>query len=1292
MAFCLHLAARGQTGYEYSYWFDNDLQTMQSGSSGSGSWQVQADIGNLSESLHAIHLQVRDSEGNLSSPVTRYFVKSANKSATSGRYWFDDDIDHMQTSPQTQGTFDIDVSLLSEGFHSIHYQVIGVNGNTSAIASRYFYKVYMPQLSNWRCWFDNDQSTMTSGKEMSGTILLDVKELSDGYHVLHLLVDGGADAVATPVTKPFIKIPQVLGVSQLTCLCMVDDKLFKQEKVSVQGGVMEWNFDVSSLPQGFHRVFIQVITPSGAATSAYQTFFMRETTQQEFAQMKCVYAIDGSEFYTEAGTLGNGTYHFDLDVSALDDGLHRISYMLSNGLGVSTKAQVQFFMKTPLGGNGITEYWYWLNDQADTNAKKVTLPERKDPFSLITLLPVESLPIRSSLFEFRVEQDKPVVYAKNDFHIRFYDASGRSTDATKQYVDESVRQEVTDVTLLESGISQTTAKPAENVIKWYKVEALRGDSLAFKTRQACTLQLFSPSGKEVYKASSPEVLKFGGIYAPEDGTYYVAVHDAMSKNDNNIAIEYQHIDKYAVLDYTPKETGIAAGYLYMELDGNGFDKLQSATLMNGDTEIKASKMTIGSKSSAVLQFALYGTEETGVFALILNFKDEEETKTLTVNDAIQFTPAKFGDIAINVKPTRRAGFPYPVVVTVKNTGNVTKLYVPFNIAASFNLTGKKPTEDLKNCSWTSMYTMNFDVLFNSDDEENGYSPYTITENMMDTGLPGVVLHGFIPELGPNETKEYILGFVGGAHNKFNLYAWTGKPLNESNEIASSETNIYSVWDYLAENDSIKAKSKSKVAPLKAPELGGVNAALEVTDHINERAGRTARNAVGIGLAVGGIENGLRLRNIHAYTDGDDFAKEVLQDYESSVRNSMPTPGQIADVAGMPEWLRHLLGLQDTQSQCGTPDVAPSPVDIYAPGDPNDISGYMAESGSKYMREGITDVYYTIEFENDPEIANASAHTIIVKDTLDTSRFDLSTFAARRVKIGNVEMELDGEKNFSKRTMDLRPAIDVIAQVSLAFDEQKGIAAWTIESLDPMSMEPTEDAMQGVLPVNVNGNGQGELTFDIKLKPGMVEGESVSNRAGILFDQEGVIMTPTWTNTVDATPPVSHIADISVLTDSTACVEIAVTDELSKPWRYDLYMQKGAEGHWERVAMNIPTDSTAEVRIYDGIDHGFYVVATDSAGNVERKEAEREYSLRLSDRIRGDVNGDGQVGIADIVAVTSYMAKTDESITLKDADVNGDGQVGIADIIAVTDIMAGTTNARARDKNSYKTYFIRNRKQ
>ena len=57
--------------------------------------------------------------------------------------------------------------------------------------------------------------------------------------------------------------------------------------------------------------------------------------------------------------------------------------------------------------------------------------------------------------------------------------------------------------------------------------------------------------------------------------------------------------------------------------------------------------------------------------------------------------------------------------------------------------------------------------------------------------------------------------------------------------------------------------------------------------------------------------------------------------------------------------------------------------------------------------------------------------------------------------------------------------------------------------------------------------------------------------------------------------------------------------------------------------------------------------------------------------KGDVNGDGGVGIADIVAITNVMAgtETDAGKTQR-ADVNGDGDVGIADIVAVTNIMAG----------------------
>ena len=57
--------------------------------------------------------------------------------------------------------------------------------------------------------------------------------------------------------------------------------------------------------------------------------------------------------------------------------------------------------------------------------------------------------------------------------------------------------------------------------------------------------------------------------------------------------------------------------------------------------------------------------------------------------------------------------------------------------------------------------------------------------------------------------------------------------------------------------------------------------------------------------------------------------------------------------------------------------------------------------------------------------------------------------------------------------------------------------------------------------------------------------------------------------------------------------------------------------------------------------------------------------------QGDVNGDGEVGIGDIVTVANVMASNEtDADVIRRADVNGDGKVGIGDIISITNIMAG----------------------
>ena len=61
---------------------------------------------------------------------------------------------------------------------------------------------------------------------------------------------------------------------------------------------------------------------------------------------------------------------------------------------------------------------------------------------------------------------------------------------------------------------------------------------------------------------------------------------------------------------------------------------------------------------------------------------------------------------------------------------------------------------------------------------------------------------------------------------------------------------------------------------------------------------------------------------------------------------------------------------------------------------------------------------------------------------------------------------------------------------------------------------------------------------------------------------------------------------------------------------------------------------------------------------------------IAEAIKGDVNGDGEVGIGDIITVTNVMAGDGTEEQTKRADVNGDNEVGIGDIISITNIMAG----------------------
>ena len=1192
---CVHWAARGQATFDYRYWFDGDDSQAKLLTSANEHWQEEIDVSQLDCMLHAFHFQARNEKGVWSAPHTAYFIKTPSR--TEGRlyYWFDGDDKAEQAFSGGNAAAMLDVSKLCDGLHTLHfYYKDNAATNVSSTRSCLFYKLPKTvSLGNYELWVDNDRSTLQRGKFNGQPLVYDASALREGVHLLHTQV--GNDVYSSASSQMFIKVPQTQGIDSLTCMLFVDGELYKQEAVATRNGLLHWELDAAGMTPGIHKLQVLTVTPSGAATGMRETYFYRTMTPQEFASMKCYYSVDGENHQSEAGLYKNGLFHFDLDLSSLADGLHQISFMMITENGITSKAGSAFFMKTPLGGNGITRYDYWLNDNEE-NAVRTHLEQRVDPLKLIQLLPVTSEPFRSSSFTFEVDKaGVPMLYARNDFHLRTIDAAGRITESSAAFTDYKVSRDLEDIEPIQS--SQTFESPRNNAIRWFELEAEEGDSIAFRSSQATSIQVFSPSGKEVYAASGDKSIDYDGCHTWEKGTYYVGVHD-VSGSQRNLTLDYIHLDKYDVVSQDVRVVG-NGGPSTITFQGNGFSQLESV-ILNAEQGILADSITHISDSRLAVRFD-FTEMPVGSYDLTFNFKEG----TKTVAQCIKVEKARpitiKGNVTFASVYLRTTSNTY--TIKLKNEGNMSVYDMNVPVCIYTKTSDDLIRVDVKGADLMQYFrkTISQPNLKQIEDLKEQNAPISgdkmffvkSTDNDYIDGYP--VLHMLqIPvTLRPGMEEELSISLK--AASKAYLYVWYPEKLD----------NVASPSKVRAD----RRKSKERCTPF---------------DHIlNDR----------IRMCEG---------NKQLEDWGMDQAYNV-EDCDNLVpnKNCPPPPGG------------------------GGSD----PVNSI---DPNDIYGYAAESGSKFMTPEVQNVNYRIEFENDPEFATASAHVVVVKDTLNARYFDLKSYRPTSVKIGDKVVTLDGEQRFV-RTVDMRPSINAIAQVEGKYDSNKGIATWTFTSIDPMTMEPTDNVMQGFLPVNYDGtSGIGEVAFDVSFNGTFADGTEVPNRASIVFDGNDPILTPTWTNVVDAVKPHSCVKEVVSKCDTLVTIHFEGSDEGAGVWKHTLYVQYGKGSTWENVA---ETDSSAiDFRIYPGMEYAFCSLATDSAGNVEVKDLTAEASLNTCKM--GDANSDDVVDALDaVLTISYYLGDKDTYINASAADMNADGKIDALDVVMMQEVYLSTTKKR-----------------
>ena len=167
---------------------------------------------------------------------------------------------------------------------------------------------------------------------------------------------------------------------------------------------------------------------------------------------------------------------------------------------------------------------------------------------------------------------------------------------------------------------------------------------------------------------------------------------------------------------------------------------------------------------------------------------------------------------------------------------------------------------------------------------------------------------------------------------------------------------------------------------------------------------------------------------------------------------------------------------------------------------------------------------------------------------------------------------------------------------------------------------------------------------------------------------------------------STLIEVSMDAEATVAIptaSIASGSEVEKGTEVYLFCTTPGATIYYTLDGSCPCDPSDTRKVYDGtpiiINDDVTIQAMATAPDMLDSEVATFIYHVASSGLRGDVNGDGEVNIADVNALIDVIlsGRTDDMT----ADVNGDGEVNIADINALIDIILNPGNHTMLKVNS-----------
>lgn len=367
-------------------------------------------------------------------------------------------------------------------------------------------------------WFDDMKELAGRLERPASVFMLDVSELSDGLHALHIAVSGtNSDDEYVEEGARTVYFEKHGQEAEITTHYFIDG-VEHTTIVSTTDNDCEFNVTMETVNEGFYRLTtVMEHTGTGRITTR-EDYFARELTDKELGAQRIECSINGVKPTTLLRGFTDGVLEYDLDVSEMPSGMHTLAYRVVGT--ISTPLKRDIFLIDPK----VESYQYWLNGDRTTGVEKGKLKEGT-PWELDTAIPVGRMPLRTNAYEFNVEEGIPVTYTINDFTMRVTtDNGGFDESVTVQYVDEASRTPVDSDLLAKNKTTKMTA-PAEGELKWLYLKGGIGDMIGLQSSRQCTIHIYAPDGEELLIMSGKKSTSGSEIKATQNGTYYVAIHD-----------------------------------------------------------------------------------------------------------------------------------------------------------------------------------------------------------------------------------------------------------------------------------------------------------------------------------------------------------------------------------------------------------------------------------------------------------------------------------------------------------------------------------------------------------------------------------------------------------------------------------------------------------------------------------------------------------------------------------------------------------------------------------------------